>query len=175
MPNTESEKQTESHDFLTVGYIRGHWGIHGEVTVEVMTDFPDRFEPQRKLYLDGHPLTIERSHPHKGYFILKLSTIDDIPSADKLRGKALEIPLREAHTLPEGEYYRFQLVGLEVVTTEGESVGRITEILPTASNDVYIVHGPRGEILIPAISDVVKSIDITKGQLIIEVISGLLD
>lgn len=148
--------------------------MKGEIKVEVMTDFPDRFEPRRKLYIDGHPLTIDRSRPLKEDIVLKFTNIDDIESASKLQGKALEIPLNEAHPLPEGKYYRFQLIGLEVVNTAGESVGKITEILPTASNDVYIVRGNRGEILIPAIDDVVKSTDLEKGQMVIEVISGLL-
>lgn len=175
MPNSgKSGKQDPGRQFLIVGYVRGQWGLKGEISVEVMTDFPDRFKPRKTLFIDGCPLSIERSRPDKSDFILKLSGIDDIDQAGKLRGKALEIPLDEAHPLPEGKYYRFQLVGLEVLTTAGESVGRITEILPTASNDVYIVQGNRGEILIPAIADVVKSVDLEKGLLIIEVIEGLL-
>ncbi len=165
-----------SHDteFLVVGHVLGQWGGGGEVKIQVLTDFPDRFEPGREVYLDGHPLIIERSHLHKGYLILKLSTIDTIEVASRLRGKDLEIPLSEAHALPEGEYYRFQIVGLKVFSNTGEPVGRITNILPTGSNDVYIVHGPQGEVLIPATEDVVKSIDLKSGRMLIDVIDGLL-
>jgi 16S rRNA processing protein RimM len=78
------------------------------------------------------------------------------------------------HHLPEGQYYTFQLIGLDVVTTEGKRIGQITDIMSTPSNDVYIVEGKRGEILIPAIEDVVKSIDLKKGKIVIEAIEGLL-
>ena len=76
--------------------------------------------------------------------------------------------------MPPGEYYAFQLIGLEVLTTDGNALGYIVDIMPTASNDVYIVEADAGEILIPAIDDVVQSIDLDKRQMIIEVIDGLL-
>ena len=174
MLHEEVEEQTHDHDYLIVGYVRGCWGTRGEIKVDIMTDFPDRFEPHQKVYIDGHALTIEKSHPRKDHYVLKLSTVNDIQSERYLQGKALEIPLSKARTLPEGEYYRFQIIGLEVVSTEGETVGRIVDILPTVSNDVYIVQSPKGDILIPAIEDVVKSIDLEKGQMFIEIISGLL-
>jgi 16S rRNA processing protein RimM len=77
--------------------------------------------------------------------------------------------------LLQGQYYTFQLIGLKVLTTDGEYLGQIADIMTTASNDVYIVKGKRGEILIPAIEDVVKSIDLEKGEMVIEAIEGLLD
>ena len=149
--------------------------MRGEIKAEVMTDFPERFDSQREICLNGHPLVIEKSRCHKGSIILKLSTIDSVEAAEKLQGQDLEIPLNRAHALPQDEHYRFQLTGLEVLSTEGESVGRISEILPTGSNDVYLVQGHRGEIPIPATEEVVKSIDLEKGQMVIEIIDGLLE
>ena len=86
----------------------------------------------------------------------------------------MEIYRSQVHSLPEGQYYYFQLIGLEVWTTQGEFLGNITEILATESNDNYVVRNTNGEILIPAIEDVVKSIDLDKGCLVIEPIAGLL-
>ena len=174
MLKREAEEQIHDHEFLVVGHVLSPWGGGGEVKIQVLTDFPDRFEPGRQVYFDGHPLTIEGNRSHKGYFILKLNTIGDIEAASQLSGQDLEIPLSEAHPLPEGEYYRFQILGLEVFSNTGESVGRITDILPTGSNDVYVVPGPQGEVLIPATEDVVKSIDLENGRMVIEVIDGLL-
>jgi 16S rRNA processing protein RimM len=77
--------------------------------------------------------------------------------------------------LLQGQYYTFQLIGLDVLTTEGQYLGQVTDIMATAGNDVYIVEGEGGEILIPAIEDVVKSIDLKKGKMVIEAIKGLLD
>jgi 16S rRNA processing protein RimM len=95
--------------------------------------------------------------------------------ARKLRGEAVEIPRNQIHPLPKGQYYHFQLIGLEVWTTRGELLGQISEILTAESNDNYVVRCPKGEILIPAIDDVVKSIDLEQGRLTVEAITGLVD
>ena len=157
-----------------MGRILAPWGIRGEVKVEVVTDFPERLAPQKVVYLNTRPLEIESCRPHKQHLVVKLATINRVEDAEKLRGQDLTIPRSELYPLPEGQYYTFQLIGLKVVTTEGETLGRITDIMATASNDVYIVEGERGEILIPAIEDVVKSIDLEKGKMVIEAIEGLL-
>jgi 16S rRNA processing protein RimM len=75
----------------------------------------------------------------------------------------------------EDRYFYHQIIGLRVITTGGETVGDIVDILEGQSNDNYIVHGPRGEVFIPAIEDVVRSIDLKKGIITIEAIDGLLD
>ncbi|HUV52130.1 MAG TPA: ribosome maturation factor RimM [Dehalococcoidia bacterium] len=162
-------------EFLIVGRILAPWGIKGEVKVEVITDFPERFAPHNFVYLNASPFEIESCRPHKQFLLLKLATIDSIEAAEKLRGCELTIPRSELPELPEGQYYTFQLIGLDVVTTKGQRLGQVTDIMATASNDVYIVEGKRGDILIPAIDDVVKSIDLKKGTIIIEAIEGLLD
>jgi len=167
-------KEPAPPEFLIVGYILAPWGIRGEVKVEVVTDFPERFAPRKIVYLNARPLEIESCHPHKQHLVVKLATIDSVEDAEKLRGQDLTIPRSELYPLPEGQYYTFQIIGLKVVTTEGKLLGRITEIMTTGSNDVYIVEGKRGEILIPAIEDVVKSIDLAKGKMVIEAIEGLL-
>jgi 16S rRNA processing protein RimM len=82
---------------------------------------------------------------------------------------------RKNPPLPDGQYYHHQLLGLNVLTTGGELLGAISEILPGQSNDNYIVEGPRGQVLIPAIEDVIQSVDLEKGEIIIEPIRGLLD
>lgn len=162
-------------EFLIVGRIIAPWAIRGEVKVQVVTDFPDRLAAQKLVYVNACPLRIESSRPHKQHLVLKLATIDSVEAAEGLRGQDLTIPSSELCPLPEGQYYQFQLIGLDVLTTDGEYLGRIADIMSTASNDVYIVEGERGEILIPAIEDVVKSIDLEKGKIIIEAIEGLLD
>jgi len=168
-------KEPAPPEFLIVGYILAPWGIRGEIKVEVVTDFPERFAPRKIVYLNTRPLEIESCHPHKQHLVVKLATIDSVEDAEKLREQDLTIPRSELYPLPEGQYYTFQIIGLKVVTTEGKLLGRITEIMTTGSNDVYIVEGKRGEILIPAIEDVVKSIDLEKGKMVIEAIEGLLD
>lgn len=164
----------EDPQFIDIGRIVAPWGVKGDARAEAMTDFPDRFATGAELYIDGHPFTIERSHWHKGKVIIKLATIDSIEAAQRLKGRLLQIPLSRLHPLPPGECYQFQVIGLEVWTTEGELLGRVADILPTGSNDVFVVPSHDGEQLIPAIDDVVKSIDLEQGRITIEAIDGLL-
>ncbi len=167
-------EESDLPESLIVGHILGPQGTKGELKIRVTTDFPDRFSPGKKVYLDDRTLEIVSSRPHKQDVVLKLSGIDTRTDAEGLRGGTLTIPRSELRSLPEDEYYAFQLVGLEVVTTAGAGVGRIIDIMMTASNDVYVVEGEHGEILIPAIEDVVKSIDLEIGTMVIEAIDGLL-
>ena len=161
-------------EFITIGRILSPWGSKGQLKVEVATDFPQRFAPSSKVYINQQPTTIDSIEWHKGKAIIKLNTIGSIEDAEKLRGQLVEIHHSQLQPLPEGQYYHFELIGLEVGTTQGESLGKITEILTTSSSDTYVVNGARGEILIPAIEDIVKSIDLDKGCLVIEPIKGLL-
>lgn len=161
-------------EFLIVGRILAPRGIEGELKVQITTDFPDRFASGRLVYIDGQPLQIEGSRRQKQQLLLKLTGIDTRQDAEKLRGQDLTIPRTELRSLPEGEYYAFQLIGLAVETIAGNYVGSIIDLMTTASNDVYIVQSERGELLIPAIEDVVKSIDLENGKVVIEAIEGLL-
>jgi len=160
--------------FIIVGRVVAPWGVRGEVKVEVMTDFPDRLSALEEVHIDGYPVSIEKSRWHKGKVIIKLATVDSIEAAEKLRGRFLEIPQSRLRPLPQDQYYQFQLMGLEVWTTDGKLLGQIADILPTGSNDVYVVHGEQGELLIPAIEGVVKSVELETGRVIVELIEGLL-
>jgi len=86
----------------------------------------------------------------------------------------VQVPLEEAMPLPEGAYYFHQLLGLEAITTAGQRLGVVSSISETGANDVYVVENDGQEILLPAIVDVVKTIDLEKGQMLIEVIDGLI-
>jgi len=166
--------KTSDPEFITIGKIIAPWGIKGELKVKVVTDFPQRFTPSSKIYINRQPMTINSTEWHKGKAIIKLNTINSIEDAQRLRGQPIEIHHSQVYPLPEGQYYHFQLTGLEVWTTQGELLGTVTEILTADSNDNYVVHGAKGEILIPAIEDVIKSIDLNKGCIVIEPIEGLL-
>jgi len=161
-------------EFLTIGQILAPWGVKGKLKVKVITDFPQRFAPSSKIYINRQPMTIDSAEWHKGKAIIKLNQIDTIEAAQRLRGQPIEIHHSQAYPLPEGQYYHFQLIGLEVWTTQGKLLGNITEILTAESNDNYVVSGDKGEILIPAIEDVVKSIDLDSRRITIEPIEGLL-
>ena len=162
-------------DFVTIGSILGPWGTEGKLKIKIETDFPQRFTPDSKVYVNRQLLTIASTEWHKGKLVIKLDSIDTVEDAQKLLGQSVEIHHTQVPPLPEGRYYHFQIIGLEVRTTKGELLGNVTDILSAKSNDNYVVHGVQGEILIPAIEDVVKSIDLKKECIIVEAIEGLLD
>ncbi len=161
-------------EFITIGKILAPWSNKGKLKVGIATDFPQRFTPSAKVYINRQPMVIDSTEWHKGKAIIKLNTINSIEEAKKLPGQLVEIHHSQLHPLPEGQYYHFQLIGLEVWTTQGELLGNITEILSAPGNDTYVVSGAQGEILIPATEDVITSVDIKKGCLVIEPMEGLL-
>lgn len=166
--------KTSDFEFIIIGRILAPWGIEGKLKVKVITDFPQRFAPSSTVYINQQPVTINSTEWHNGEVIIKLNMVDDTEAARRLRGQPVEIHPSQVYSLPEGQYYHFQLIGLEVWTTQGELLGNITEVLTAKSNDNYVIKGEGGEILIPAIEDVVKSIDLNQGRIIIEAIPGLL-
>jgi len=160
--------------FIPIGRVVAPWGIRGEVKVEVQTDFPDRFSCGEILYLQGRAVTIKSSRYRGNTVILKLDTIDSRNAAELIRGACLEVPSTELKPLPKGEYYRFQLLGLEVQNTEGKLLGQVSDVIQTGSNDVYEISSDTGKFLIPATDEVIKSIDLDKRRMVIELLKGLI-
>jgi 16S rRNA processing protein RimM len=160
--------------FIPIARVVAPWGIHGEVKAEPMTDFSERFACGETVYLRGLPVTIESSRWHDNSIILKLAAIDTRNQAQEIRGSFLEIPSSQLHSLTEGEYYRFQLIGLKVLSTEGKPLGQLSDVIQTGSNDVYEISSDTNVFLIPATDEVIKSIDLDKGCMIIELLKGLL-
>jgi 16S rRNA processing protein RimM len=153
---------------VAVGWIAAPWGLRGDLKVQPLTDFPERFQRGAALWVRGRRIDVQRSRWSRGFVYLGLSGIDSRSAAEELRGALLEVPESDLAPLPEEQYYRFQVIGLEVRTPEGRSLGRVAEILSTGSNDVYVVRGGPRELLIPAIEDVVKEVDIEGGRLVVE-------
>jgi 16S rRNA processing protein RimM len=165
--------------YLAIGKIIRAHGIQGEVSATVLTDFPERFETTEWIYVgneyEAELYRLERYRWHKKNILLTLAGITSRTQAEQLKGQFVQIPIEEAVILPEGTYYLYQLIDLQVVTTDGEVLGVIIDILETGANDVYVVKGNNQKaILLPAIPDVIKSIDIEKGQMKVELIAGLI-
>ena len=160
--------------FIPIARVVAPWGIHGEVKVEPMTDFSDRFACGETVYLRGLPVTIESSRWQDNLVILKLDSIDSRDKAEEMRKLFLEIPSSQLHSLPKGEYYRFQLIGLKVLSTEGKLLGQVSNVIQTGSHDVYEISSENRSFLIPATDEVIKSIDLDKGSMTIELLKGLI-
>lgn len=157
-----------------MGWVLGLHGISGEVRVRVFSDVPHRFSPGETLCCQGVPLRISASSPTRSdQVIVKLEGVDSPEAAQKLVGQWLTAPPETLPLLPEGEYFHYQLIGLRVVTQDGEELGEVSEIIETGSNDVYVVSGAQGELLIPAISQVVREIDLTNEVITVTLLEGL--
>jgi 16S rRNA processing protein RimM len=170
-------RESEQHeDWLLVGVIVGPVGLHGEVKIALATEFPDRFRLLKTVHLgpERRPLSLASVRQHGARVVLRFAEIADRGAAEAVRGQDLWIPQSQAMPLPPGRYYHHQIVGLEVITTAGEHLGHVEEILETGSNDVYVVRAGEREVLIPAIRDVVQDIDLVRGLITVEAIAGLL-
>ncbi|MCL4297637.1 MAG: 16S rRNA processing protein RimM [Anaerolineae bacterium] len=164
--------------YLAIGrVIRAH-GLRGEVSVVVLTDFPERFETTEWVYLgnefEAAPYRLKSFRWHKQNVLLTLEGVTNRTQAELLKGQLVQVPLEEAVTLPDGSYYLYQLIGLKVEDTSGKFLGTIKEVLETGANDVYVVEHEGQELLLPAIPDVVKSVDITTGIMIVHLLDGLI-
>jgi 16S rRNA processing protein RimM len=169
--NSPSGKQT---DYVTIGEVLGAWGLKGAFRVRPLTDFPERFEPGATVFIQGVPNVIQSSNWQKDGVIVTLPGVDNPEAAAGLRQKTLDIPATELRELPDGQYYQFDIIGMEVFTTDGIRLGKVTDIL-NCGNDVYVVKGEAKEILIPATKDVIKNIDLKNKRITIEPIEGLLE
>lgn len=168
------EQREPREGYVAVGRVVRPWGLRGDVKVESLTDFSERFEVGSRLWVGGVHRTIQHSRSHKGDIYLKVSGIDSPEAAETLRDELIEIAESELQPLPEGDYYHFQLQGLAVRTVEGETLGSVTEVLSPGGNAVLVVHGDRGEILLPFIDQVIRTVDLDARVIAVELMEGLL-
>jgi len=170
----------ETREWVTIGKIVAPFGIRGELKVRSFTDIPDRFVTLDAVCLSPSYVsyTIESVRPYKGedMHLLKLGGIDDATTAETLRDGDICVPLSALPQLPPNSYYQHDIVGLQVFNLDGVLIGVIDDIMSTGGNDVYIIKAPnRKQILIPAIKDVVKQIDLIRRVMYIDPMRGLLD
>jgi 16S rRNA processing protein RimM len=132
--------------------------------------------PASRVYLGRRkdPAVVRSVARHGEHHLLHLESVDDRNAAEKYRGAEVRLRSSEIPGLPPGTYYHWQIIGLHVITEEGEPLGRVTEILQTGANDVYVVRGEtQGEILIPAIEPVVREIDLEAQTVRVHLLPGL--
>jgi len=167
---------------LNVGKIVNTHGIKGELKIWPQTDFPDvRFKPGAKLLMippeAGQPIEIEvaSSREQKKMYVVRFKGFDDINQVEKYKGWELKVSEEERVPLDEGEFYVRDIVGCEVVTEEGEPLGRVTDVLSPGANDIWVVKMPKGkELLLPVIDDVVLDVDIGARKIKVHLMEGLL-
>jgi 16S rRNA processing protein RimM len=166
-------------DWATIGKVVALFGIHGELKVRLLTDIPNRFAELESVHVGPNHTSylIQSARPYKGeMIILKLRAIDDANAAEPLRNQDLSIPLSKLAELPPGFYFQHDILDLHVLTLDGQDLGHIVDIIVTGSNDVYCIKKPDGsQVLIPAIKDVIKQIDLVHRTMHIDPLPGLLD
>ena len=165
--------------YLVVGLLRRPHGVRGEIMTEIITDFPERLKAGEKYYLGDErlPITIRTSRRHQKGILLSFEGINDRDAIGTHRQKYLYVDLDDWPPLPEGEFYDFELIGLEVIVEEsGEVLGELVDILETGANDVYVVKSESGqEYLLPAIPEVVLDVNLDTEQMKVYLLPGLLD
>ncbi len=161
-----------------MGIVAKAHGLRGEVVVDPTTDTPGRFDPGR-VVAAGLPsgaartLKVATSRPFQERWLVRFEGIESRTDAEALHGADLTIRRDQVAPLPEGHFYRFELVGLIAKTPEGTTLGRVEEVFATGSNDVLIVRGEHGEILIPLLDTVFRSVDASSGTIVLAPPPGL--
>jgi len=160
---------------VVVGRITRAHGIKGEVSVMVLTEVGERFEPGAVVYLeDGRPLTVSASRPHRGRMLVTFDGVRDRDAADALVQRTLVVRESDSPLLPEGSYWDHQLIGCAVVTESGRSLGELRDVIHTPANDVWsAVDADGDETLVPAIADVVASVDVGGKRVVVREVPGL--
>lgn len=167
-------------DFYKVGTMVNTHGIRGELRVIATTDFPEeRFQKGKQLFIDNNektPVEIATVRPHKQFILVSFKDMQNINDIEKYKGMDLLVADADLQTLEEGEFYYKDIIGAEVVTEDGVSVGNVKEIFETGANDVWVVKRQgKDDLLLPMIEDVIKAVDVDNQKITIDLLEGLDD
>ncbi|AGB19078.1 ribosome maturation factor RimM [Thermoanaerobacterium thermosaccharolyticum] len=164
-------------DYLSVGKITSAYGVNGEVKVFPLTDHLDRFYDLDYVYIFEETgktsLNVETVRFIKNLVIVKFKEINDRNEAEKLKGKLIKITRDNAVKLDDDEYFIKDLLNMKVYTDDQKELGILKDVLKTGANDVYVVKTDERDILIPAIKDVIKKVDIKERKMTVHLLEGL--
>ena len=165
-------------NFLEIGQIVNSYGLKGQMKIVPFTDDITRYNELKTIYIEVNKqlkeYKIEQIKYHKNNVLIKLEGIDDINDTEQFKNCFVKIDRKNAVKLPEDTYFIVDLIGIELFTEENVLLGKIVDVFPTGSNDVYVVKDELGkQILLPAISQVIKKVDISNKKMIVNLIKGL--
>lgn len=166
-------------EYIEIGQIVNTNGLKGVVKVDPFTDDISKFEELKYIYIqlksELKKVKIEQVRYNKNQVLLKLEGIDSIEEAEKYRNFYLKIEKKSQEELGEDTYYIVDLIGINVYSENDEYLGTIEDVFPTGSNDVYVVKDNLGkQILVPAIAEVVKEVELKNKKMVIKIIPGLI-
>ena len=178
-PSESPEKGSarQPPDYLVVGRIVRPHGIRGALVVEQYSKLIQSIQPGTEIYLGtvDTPSIVTSIRSHRGRHLLVIVGCDDRDTADQWRNVEIRLKSGGVESLQEGEYYHWQLLGLQVRSEDGQELGEIAEIIVTGANDVFIVRDETGgEILLPAIESVIREVDLENGEIAVHLLPGLL-
>ncbi len=182
--------------YLAIGRIITAHSLRGEVRVELHTDFPERFAPGTQILIGAELIKtlVEEARPHKNYLLVKFAGVDDRTQAEALRNEWLFVTEADAVVLEADTYWVHEIIGMTVETESGETLGTVSDVIFTGANDVYVVERASAdtagttqelgkepekgtekskELLLPAIAEVVRTVDIAQKRMIVHLLPGL--
>lgn len=177
LPRSGSQ-QPDAPVFLAIGKLRRPHGVHGEIIMDILTDFPERLHRGSLLYIgEAHQEAhLQSIRPNGSTLLVSITGYTTPETVGVFRNQIVFVPTADRPPLPEGEYYHHQIIGLRVISDEGVELGLVNEILETGANDVYVVRPSMGsDILLPAIDPVVLQIDLEKREMLVHLLPGLIE
>jgi 16S rRNA processing protein RimM len=175
--NTSSGSPEGEPVYLTVGFLRRPHGLRGEIIMDLHTDFPERLKRGRKLFVseEHKPLMIEGIRGHQKGVLIKFNGIDTSEDAGQFRNQWVYVRASDVPPLPEGQIYKHELIGFQIVDESENLLGELVEIIETGANDVYVVRDDSGrEILLPAIPSVILDRDPARRLMRVHLLEGLI-
>lgn len=165
-------------EYLSIGQIVNVHSFKGEVKVYPLTDDVARFEGLKEVYVE-HPdglkkYAVQQIKYLKSTVVMKLSGVDTEEAANKLRNLYVKVDRSKAVKLPKDAFFICDIIGLSVYDTEGKLLGQVGDVLQTGSNDVYVVRINENDVLIPALKEVVKEINIKDNKMVVQLPEGLI-
>jgi 16S rRNA processing protein RimM len=163
--------------FLVIGKLRRPHGVHGEMIMDILTDFPERLKAGMTVFVgeEHKPYKAKTWREHQKGSLVSFFDFTTPETVGILRNQLVYVKTSELPALPQGEYYHHQVIGLRVVDESGAELGSVTDVIATGANDVFIVKQEGGsEFLLPAIDEMVLNIDLDKGEICARPLPGLL-
>lgn len=173
------KKHNQSDELTSIGTVVGAHGINGELVVYPLTDSPEYYLTLKKMLIcngdDVLPAEVQKIRIHKEKWLIKFDCIPDRTAAESFKKSEIKITDDELKPLSDDEYFLHDIIGCEVLDESNRSYGIVTSIMETGANDVYVVKSEKKEYLIPGSGDVIKSVDLEKKTIVIELLDGLID